>query len=86
MDLPKFGTHYYGAFRIDLHAALLAEALGQDGEGSPCTLKTRHRLVDLHVATEICKFENGATAQADVVVGADGINVRLPSVNSPIKH
>jgi salicylate hydroxylase len=74
----KFGTDYYGTFRIDIHNALLDEALQEDGQGPPCKLLTNHRLVDLKPETGICKFENGVTIQADITVGADGIKVWLP--------
>jgi 2-polyprenyl-6-methoxyphenol hydroxylase-like FAD-dependent oxidoreductase len=40
-------------------------------------LMTNHRLFNLEPETGICKFENGVTIQADLVVGADGIKVRL---------
>ncbi len=70
----KFGTHYYGAYRLDLHKALLDEALQEYAEGPPCGLLTKHRLVEVDVDTGFCKFKNGETAQVDLVVGADGIH------------
>jgi salicylate hydroxylase len=74
----KFGSHYYGAFRIDIHTALLEEAIRKDRDGPPCKLVTNYRLVGLDPETGICKFENELTTQADMVIGADGIKVQLP--------
>lgn len=71
----KFGTGCYGMYRIDLHTALLEEALQEAGDGAPCRLLTRHRLVDVDAETGECEFENGHTVRADLVVGADGIKV-----------
>jgi salicylate hydroxylase len=67
-----FGAPYYHFHRGDL-AALLAAAL--PGERAHC----RHRLVGIEEkgARVIARFENGASAEADVLVGADGIHSRV---------
>lgn len=39
---------------------------------------TNHRLVELETETGICRFENGVTTKADVVVRAGGIKMKLP--------
>ena len=64
-----FGAPYYHFHRGDL-AALLAAAL--PGERA----HAGHRLVDIEEkgARVIARFENGASAEADVMVGADGIH------------
>ncbi len=64
-----FGAPYYHFHRADL-ATLLAKAL------APERLHVGHKLVDLAQKGErvLARFENGATAEADLLVGADGIH------------
>jgi salicylate hydroxylase len=66
-----FGAPYYHFHRGDL-AALLAAAL------PPERAHANHRLVDIDDRGErvIARFANGAAAEADLVVGADGIHSR----------
>jgi 2-polyprenyl-6-methoxyphenol hydroxylase-like FAD-dependent oxidoreductase len=67
-----FGAPYYHFHRGDL-VALLAEALPQE------RLHVAHKLVALE-QTQTCVtagFENGVTAEADVLVGADGIHSQV---------
>ena len=71
----KFGSAYYGVYRLDLHHMLLDEALQEKGKGPPCKLVTNHSLLDVDPERGICKFENRESVQADLVVGADGIKV-----------
>ncbi|RRO16126.1 FAD-dependent monooxygenase [Saccharopolyspora rhizosphaerae] len=65
----RFGAPYYGVHRADLQIAL-AEACGEDA------LRLDHRLVDLSAKAEGYElvFAHGATAHADLVVGADGVH------------
>ncbi|GAB3302027.1 FAD-dependent monooxygenase [Parasphingorhabdus pacifica] len=65
----RFGAPYYGVHRADLQR-MLAEACGPD------TVRLDHRLVDAATSGEGHQlvFANGATARADVVVGADGVH------------
>ncbi|WP_454619731.1 FAD-dependent oxidoreductase [Bradyrhizobium cenepequi] len=67
-----FGAPYYHFHRADL-ANLLADALPQD------RLHTGCKLVGLEQKGErvIARFENRATAEADLLVGADGIHSRV---------
>jgi salicylate hydroxylase len=67
-----FGAPYYHFHRGDL-AALLAAALPAE------RAHAAHRLIDIEEKGErvIARFENGASAEADVIVGADGIHSRV---------
>jgi 2-polyprenyl-6-methoxyphenol hydroxylase-like FAD-dependent oxidoreductase len=67
-----FGAPYYHFHRGDL-VSLLAEAL------PPEHLHVGHKLVALDQNREsvIARFDNGATAEADLLVGADGIHSRV---------
>ena len=67
-----FGAPYYHFHRADL-ANLLADALPAD------RVHTRHKLVDVEDTggQVIARFENGTEAEADVLVGADGIHSKV---------
>jgi salicylate hydroxylase len=76
-----FGAPYYGVHRVALLQAL-GDHLG--GEG----LHLGHRCVGLEErATGVeLRFANGATAEADVVVGADGVHSGIrPHVAGPVR-
>jgi len=67
-----FGAPYYHFHRADL-VALLADAL------PPERLHVGHKLVGLEQqgGRAGARFENGATAAADLLIGADGIHSRV---------
>jgi salicylate hydroxylase len=67
-----FGAPYYHFHRADL-VTLLADAMPAE------RLHVGHRLVDLAQkdGRVTAQFENGATAEADLLVGADGIHSRV---------
>ncbi len=67
-----FGAPYYHFHRADL-ANLLADALPAE------RVHTAHRLAGLEETADkvVARFDNGATAEADVLVGADGIHSKV---------
>ena len=67
-----FGAPYYHFHRGDL-AEFLGAALPAD------RLHVDHKLVDLEQTGEraVARFENGASVEVDLVVGADGIHSRV---------
>jgi salicylate hydroxylase len=68
----RFGAPYYHFHRGDL-AALLAEALPEE------RAHTGHRLVGLEEKGEkvVARFDNGTSAEADLLIGADGIHSKV---------
>jgi 6-hydroxynicotinate 3-monooxygenase len=77
----KYGASYITVHRGDLHAAILQKVL-------PGTIAFSKQLVDVTStsATAHLRFSDGSTADADVVIGADGVNSKLrDSVTGPSK-
>ncbi len=70
-----YGGPYVHIHRGDLHAVL-------ERGVAPGTIAFDHRLVDLNDTAGAMRlfFANGATADADVVIGADGIRSRVREV------
>lgn len=68
----RFGAPYFHFHRGDL-AALLAEAIPTE------RAHAGHRLVDLQERGSriVARFDNGASAEADLLIGADGIHSRV---------
>src|SRR5947207_5245971 len=68
----QFGAPYYHFHRADL-ANLLADAV------PPGRLHVGHKLVGLEQRGErvTARFDNGASAEADLLIGADGIHSRV---------
>src|SRR5690606_2663612 len=73
--LEKYGERYYLIHRADLHDALAAAVRANDPEairlGQRCTGVTQ-----TGDPVQI-SFEDGATADADTVIGADGSRSRV---------
>jgi 6-hydroxynicotinate 3-monooxygenase len=80
LPLGKIGQQNYGAsyitvHRHDLHAAILEKV-------QPWTIEFGKRLVDVKLDEGVAHltFGDGSVAEADVVVGADGVNSKLREV------
>lgn len=59
-----------------MHQVLLKTVQSEEGVGSPCKIITNHKAIDVDSQKGSIKFENGATATADLIIGADGIRSR----------
>ncbi|PNY23449.1 Uncharacterized protein TCAP_06609 [Tolypocladium capitatum] len=69
-DYEKRWGYVYNMFhRQDMHAMLKDCALRGEGEGTPARLVCQ----EIDLAAGSVAFENGAVAQHDLIVGADGI-------------
>ena len=68
----KYGAPAVGVFRPDL-AKMLGDAVGLD------KIKFNHSVVSVENTGDkaICHFSNGKTYEADVIIGADGINSKV---------
>jgi 6-hydroxynicotinate 3-monooxygenase len=68
----RFGGSYLNIHRGDLHAAL-------EKGVAPGSIAYNHRLLALEETSNAIRlvFEHGATVDADIVIGADGINSKV---------
>ena len=68
----KYGASYITVHRNDLHAAILEKV-------HPGTIEFGKRLIDVKLERAIAhlSFSDESAADADVVIGADGVNSRL---------
>jgi 6-hydroxynicotinate 3-monooxygenase len=68
----RFGGPYLNIHRGDLHAAL-------EKGVAPGSIAYNHRLLALEETSDAIRlvFENGIKVDADIVVGADGINSKV---------
>jgi len=71
----RFGGPYLNIHRGDLHAVL-------ERGVAPGTIAFDHQLVDLKESGDSIRliFANGATADADIIIGADGIRSKVRDV------
>ena len=56
---------------------LMDYALSEEGDGIPVKLVVDHKCSAIDVENGWIAFESGATAKHDVVIGADGVGVRI---------
>lgn len=60
--------------RVNMHQMLMESATGP-GDGEPAVLKLNHACESIDRDTGTISFKNKTSAQHDLVVGADGIEV-----------
>jgi 2-polyprenyl-6-methoxyphenol hydroxylase-like FAD-dependent oxidoreductase len=63
--------------RASFHQELKRVAVSGEGGGVPVILLSKHRVVDVNPQLG-ATLENGKLVSADVILGADGIYVRVP--------
>lgn len=61
--------------RVDMHKMLMESATSERGAGPPAKLVLDHACSAIDLETGEVTFKNGAKAQHDLVIGADGIGV-----------
>ena len=75
LDAEKqFGAPAVFSHRADLHEALRAKAISEDGPGIPIELVTKATVVSFEAHTGSVTLEDGSTLTADLVVAADGVH------------
>lgn len=63
--------------RVHLHEELKRRAQSEDGPGTPVELHTSCRVLEVDTDLATAVLENGETFKGDVLLGADGVHVRL---------
>ena len=63
--------------RVRLHNALKEVAMFADGIGPPAVLHTSSKVVGVDPDTATVILEDGRRFSGDIVIGADGISVRI---------
>lgn len=63
--------------RIDLHEGLKTMALDAKGTGVPATLHLRTKVVACDPHKPSITLEDGRSFEGDLVLGADGLHVRI---------
>ena len=58
--------------RVNMHEMLMDSATGKNHAGFPAALKVNHKCVEIDHQAGVITFENGITAQHDLIVGSDG--------------
>jgi len=68
----KYGGPYVNIHRGDLHAVIETAV-------APGSIAFNHRLVELNETSDAVRlrFDNGTTVEADIVIGADGVNSKV---------
>ncbi|KAJ5894869.1 hypothetical protein N7495_006560 [Penicillium taxi] len=70
----RWGYVYNMFHRQYMHSMLKDSALDDDGKtGTPAKLEVNHKCKSIDMNTNTITFENGVTAQHDLIIGADGI-------------
>lgn len=64
---------------MDIHTELTRLAIEPEAEGlgKPVEIHLKSRIAEVNTEGGIITLENGETAEGDVIIGADGIHVRV---------
>ncbi|KAB8239695.1 FAD-dependent oxidoreductase [Aspergillus alliaceus] len=76
----RWGYVYNMFHRQYMHTMLKDCALQEEGVGTPVKLQVNHGCKDINLATGVITFSNGAKAQHDLIIGADGIGSVVRSI------
>ncbi|KAJ7018247.1 FAD/NAD(P)-binding domain-containing protein [Mycena alexandri] len=78
----SYGMPWLMVHRVDLHNELRRLALEVQGDSPPVSLYLNHRVVSCDTDACTVTLEGGAVRTADLIIGADGIRVRLMLASS----
>lgn len=68
--------------RVSLHDQLKKLATSEAGAGTPAKLRTASKVVEIDPEKGTLTLETGETSTADIIVGADGVYVRVAPVRT----
>lgn len=69
----RWGYVYNMFHRVNMHAMLVDSACSDKYPGIPAVLKVNHKCMEIDHESGVIRFENGAEAKHDLIVGSDGI-------------
>jgi len=75
LTMSDASQEYYMFHRVDMHKMLMDDALSEEGEGIPVKMIVDFKCSKVDTESGLITFANGATAQHDAIIGADGIGV-----------
>ncbi|EMC95392.1 hypothetical protein BAUCODRAFT_132167 [Baudoinia panamericana UAMH 10762] len=64
---------YYLIHRVDMHRMPMQSIVGEEGSGLPAKLNVNRKCSDIDLETGRVSFDNGDSAEHDVVVGCDAV-------------
>lgn len=70
----SWGMPMYAVHRVDLHSQLRQLATQVEGEGRPCDVRLRAKVIDYDAEKGTVTTEDREVLQADLVVAADGVH------------
>lgn len=76
----RFGHAMYFFHRVDLHTELTKLATGPEGEGKPAVLRLGCAVQDIDCEEGVLTIEGGKSIRKDLIVCADGLKSKFPSV------
>ena len=86
MLLTFFTQPWWLAHRADLHHELVTLATGVDGQGPPAKLHLSSKVESIDHEEGIIWLQDGDEHRADLIVGADGVHVRIKHPTSTVPY